>query len=147
MIETKLDEAALRRPDFRGGEPIELDGQAWIFPKPCVIYRPKFGAPRIGSRPTTDLGPEFDEAIAELDDLGRERRQDDPGSGRTFIDALMNIGAVMLRINYDLTDDQLGDLLAYRPDDESSQDTWLAITDVARGNGVKQMSDMTGSAC
>ena len=51
----------------------------------------------------------------------------------------------MLRINYDLSDDQLVGLLEYRVDDESSQDCWGAILDVARGHGPKPTGDMTGS--
>jgi hypothetical protein len=149
MIETidKLDETALRKPTFLGGEPITLaDVQPWCFPKPCVVYRPRFGAPRVGGAKATDLGPDFDDAVAELDDLSREREPDEPRPERTFIDALFNLAAVMLRINYDLTDEMLSHLLEFRLDDEANQETWLAIVDVARGKAPKQTSDTTGSA-
>ena len=142
----KPDETSLRRATFLGGEPITLaDGLAWHFPRPCVVFRPRFSGGSVSSRFGTDLGPDFDRAVREISDLASPREDDETAPGRAFVDALMNLAVLMLRINYDLSDDQLGALLEYRVDDEGSQDTWGAILDVARGNAPKPTSGTTGS--
>jgi hypothetical protein len=133
---TKIDEQALRKPGFQGGEPIALaDGQSYYFPKPVLEFAPKFGgAGFTASGIVTSLGPEFDR-LTEAYDAACEasRSGDTEHAGPRPLDVTMGLAIHMLRLNYDLADDQLALLLRWRPDNEESDLRWSGIMNVARG--------------
>ena len=124
-----LDEAALRRPTFRGGEPVILaDGQTYFFPKPNVDLRPRFSAGRISSTiPATDLGPDFNDALMAIDEPTEEQ------AASPYLDRMFQVAAAGLLVNYKLTDDDLTRLLVYRHQDELNVELWNAILGTARG--------------
>jgi hypothetical protein len=143
----RLDEQALRRSDFRGGEPIVLaDGQAWHFPKPVIEFFPRFsssGPVELASAATID--PAFDEAVGRYEEACRAHREDGASPSRWIL-AMMDLAATMLRANYALDDQALATLLRFRPDDEANCEAWAAITDVAKGISVEGKPDADGSA-
>jgi hypothetical protein len=145
----KLDEVALRRPDFLGGEPIEMaDGQAWILPKPMMEFVPKFAADgTITAGVATSLGPDFDRIMEDYDEACRASINEDADyQGPRPMDVMMAIGVRLLQVNYDIDRDTLAGLLRWRPDDESSTDRWRAITNVARGISLAGKPRAGGSA-
>lgn len=102
-----LDEKALRRPNFDelNSAPVVLaDGQTWSLPKPVLIVRPVFrGGRAVDSVPVLTCGPEFTE------------RKDAvfAAEGEAIIPAGADLAAYMLLRHYDLSDDQLGELLGF----------------------------------
>jgi hypothetical protein len=136
-----LDEVALRRPDFQGGEPIEMaDGQAWTIPKPLLEFVPKFADDgTITAGIATSLGPVFDRLMEDYD-RACQAAQVEAGEvpdGPRPLDLLMRLAAYMLRLNYNLEPASLGVLLRWRPDDEATADRWGSIMNVARGIAPK----------
>ncbi len=121
-------EESLRSARFRFGQAITLeDGQDWHFPTPRVLFRPSFATGRVSeSTPATDLGDDFNHALDALESSENDNR--------SFLSRMFELAAIMMRYNYNITDDQLTELFAFRPGDEASQDTWRSIMGVARGN-------------
>lgn len=137
-------EVDLRRPGFVDGEWIELgDGQKWCLPKPVVFktatrFRQRIevgedGEPRMGMPIPLDSDPYYP-LLARLlitEDVD-------------YLNTLLNLGAMLLRFNYDLDDDAIGDLLCFEHDEEGRQipanrAMWEKIRDVAMGIGPKPM--------
>ncbi len=137
-------EAERRKPEWVEGVWIKLcDDQEWCLPKP-VVFRPatRFrrritaspdanGAATLGMPLPIDSHPFF-AIIARL--LIAEDME--------FLNALLNAGAVLLRHNYELTDDEIADLLCFEHDAEWNQteangEMWASIRDVATGAGPK----------
>jgi hypothetical protein len=110
-----LDEVLKRKGNFdaRNSAPVVLaDGQAWHVPKPWLEIRPVF---RGGKAPAAyrvlTCGPELDalvEAMAECEDLDSQ------------IMAAASLTASLLLWHYDLSDQELDQLLAFRRGDEQS---------------------------
>ena len=126
-----LDEKAVRKATFDelNSAPVVLaDGQTWHLPKPFLRLRPKFSAGRAAS-----YGP-----LTTTDPIWNELRQAVQDSAETeTLSAIANLGAYMLLRNYDLTDDQLGDLFAW----DMSQNWTSEILSIANGRtGPKQSS-------
>ena len=138
MIATleKLDEKAMRRPDFQGGEGITLsDGQVWYFPKPLLEFAPHHsdGAPTTAGV-VTSLGDEFDRLIQEYDEACAVAQSNEPEpTARRPIDAMMGLACHMIRLNYDVDNATLSRILRWRPNDEVSNERWATIINVARG--------------
>lgn len=123
-----LDERDHRREgiDIDRSVPVRMgDGGEWLLPKPWVEVHPIFD----GGRPVDrwlvfTYGPELDgliRAIAEAED----------GSMRIL--AAVGLGAHLLLRNYDLSDDQLAEVLVFRCHDPESESMVRAILDVATG--------------
>lgn len=117
-----LDEASKRKPNFdaRNSAPVVLaDGQSWFVPKPWLEIRPVFRSGKaVTAYPVLTCGPELDaliEAMGESDDLDGQ------------VTAVASLAAYLLRWHYELTDDDLDQLLAFRIGDETSLD-WLRET-------------------
>ncbi len=129
-----IDESTRRREAFREGVAITLaDGQSWIFPKPFIELRLDFGASK--DRPTFATGaarPTYGPGYWEL--LEDFMRSEDNAEQ---IDLVASLSVYLLRQNYDLADDELGALLAYRGGDDDNAEMWQQIADVAQGRGPK----------
>lgn len=137
MIETEV-----RKPGWVEGVWITLaDDQKWCFPKPVVLPKAtKFkrklelgpdGAASLGMPIPIDSDPFFS-LIARM--LISEDMD--------YLNALLNAGAILLRHNYELDDDQIGDLLCFETDASDKQTTangqmWASIRDVAMGVSPK----------
>jgi len=128
-----LDELALRKPGFSEGHKVTLaDGHEWTFPKPRIRFRPKIGLDgrvEVGGGPS--FGPEYDE---QLDVMFGVRDEIDP------IERLrvkFEVAVRLLSANYNLTTDQLGDLLELEPGNEASDQRWDELTRVIMGVAPK----------
>lgn len=123
---SRLDEAALRRPEFVEGEPIVLaDGQEWTFPKPVLELYPIPGPDgRLrfeGLR--RSFGEDYDRKIDAF--------ADSPPA--ESLNALLDLAVDLLDRNYTLQPADYGVLLCWRPGDEDNEAMWHAITEVAMG--------------
>jgi hypothetical protein len=118
-----LDEKALRKSTFdeANSAPVVLaDGQSWFLPKPFLRLRPKFSGGRAaGYGPLTTADPVWNELRQAVQDSGES----------DTLSAIASLGAYMICRNYELTDDQLGDLFSW-----DSNQTWAAeVISIANG--------------
>ena len=125
-----LIEASKRRESFKPGVPIKLwDGQIWEFPRPKVRWRRTFGPDDVATvEGRSNLGPAFDEARAMMTRLSIGEQTWEQVAG-----AVLNAAALMLLDNYDLSDDELFDLLVFDNEDQENQIVWREILAVAWG--------------
>jgi hypothetical protein len=123
-----LDEVALRRPQFRQDIPVQLgDGQTYWVPKPIVTFGLSF-----------EDGDDHPSLIRK-----------DIGFGRDYMDVLqkfydtdgveqLSVAARLvcrvLRVNYDLTNEHLTELLPYSPENDDNQSMWRDLVAVATGS-------------
>lgn len=118
-----LDEAALRRPEWTEGTKVRLcDGQEWTFPRPVIGFTPvrKDGVWTAEQRPP--YGDEFQaEKTAYL-----AMPRDTMDQYVAWVGKRINLAAELLYRNYDLTDDQLVELLDMSDDDQCI-DMWNQI--------------------
>ena len=150
----RLDEMALRRPPlafdarpsdpgFRPGREVYLaDRQAWTFPRPRAVFAIDSDS-EDGLRLRYNLGPEYDRlrrALADAED------------GRDVILAELRIGAFLLRLNYDLADSQISQLLefGYDGDDDDGPESHgvairRAVMNVATGRREQGEASPVGS--
>jgi hypothetical protein len=132
-----LDERAKRRESFddRNSQWVALaDGQTWAFPKPWLEVHAAFRDGKVVSHfPVLTYGPELDalvKAIGECQD------------NTALLSGAASLGAYLLAQNYDLSDEDLDQLFAFRVGDLSSWDWARAVIDVATGqSGPKVSSD------
>jgi hypothetical protein len=124
----RIDEQARRRPTFdeATSEPVTLgDGQDWHVPKPRIRFR--FAATERGFTEAFSHGREYDALMQRW----REAK------GEASLRAEFAVFAFLLRVNYELSDDDLADLLVFDLDD----DTETVLTALAWGNdGPKRTS-------
>lgn len=128
----RLDEPALRRPDFDDGVAVELaDGQEWTFP--ALWYR-TFPRKTEGGGVETVMrvtyGPEHD---ADLEILFGSKEAE----AHVQVDAMTRLAATLLLRNYDLDDDALAKLLPFDARSESSQGMWGRVVRAIRGERPK----------
>ena len=136
----KLNEQALRRPEFEDGAPVTLaDGQEWRLPRPRVRLVPD----------ESDMG--FKVRVACPGDNGRFQELmdalDAATDGVDLMRAELAVGRHLLCLNYDLTPAQVADLLqfSYRDDDPEGMAIREAVMGVAFGNGPKRSDAGTES--
>jgi hypothetical protein len=131
-----LNEKAKRRETFdeRNSVPIVLaDGQSWAIPKPWLEIRASFeGGKARTSYPALTYGPELDalvKAIGECRD------------NVALLCGVASLAAYLVSRNYDLSDDDLDRLFAFRLGDAESWEWARAVMDVATGrSGPKRGS-------
>lgn len=131
MIPEKLDETALRRPEFEPGVAITLsDGQEWHFPRPVMAdFYPAFNREgELVLTPGSSYGPPYDalvDAFIMADSVGDEHL------------TLVALALDLLRRNYAIEPFHLRYLLRLkRPDDpghEANEEMWAEIAAVALG--------------
>jgi hypothetical protein len=118
-----LDDAALRRHEWSEVSKIKLcDGQEWTFPRPVVGFSPVRKDGKWTAEQRAPYGDEFREASRAYIAMPR----DSPSDFVAFLGARINLAAELLYRNYDLTDDQLVELLDVT-NDEASLDMWTEI--------------------
>ena len=123
-----LSEPEKRKPNFdeRNSVPVVLaDGQSWFVPKPWFEVRPVFrrGKP-VGSYLVPTSGPELDGLVSAISDCDDWIEQ---------IVAVASLAAHLLTFNYELQDDDLDQLLAYRAADPASAEWVRDVIDIATG--------------
>jgi hypothetical protein len=123
-----LDEKAKRREccDPANSVPVKLaDGQEWLFPKPWLEIHASFAGGRpAGSYPIITAGPELDELVEAIG-----RCEDNAA----VLSGAATLGAHLLCRNYDLTDEDLDHLFAFRPADPTSWDWARELIGIATG--------------
>lgn len=128
-------ESECRRPEFQGGIPVTLaDGNEWLLPRPRLYVYPKF----VDGKPQLARGCEWGPDYLALLDAAREAR-----NGDDFLLAQFALAIDLLRRNYDLSDDELAELLRTETDGEASQQMWEEVSAVAAGAAPK--SAVTGT--
>jgi hypothetical protein len=118
-----MDEKALRRPEFSEGPRVVLgDGQAWRFPKPrirIVATADESGVMR--GVPRLSHGLDHDRTVAKLFEQG------DDSEVFAKVAEQVRLAAVLLRRNYDLTADQLDELIGIEFGDAAGAERWARI--------------------
>ena len=138
---SKLDEAALRRPEFTEGSKVRLgDGQEWTFPRPVLRLIPvRKPDGRIGVGEPPPYGEDYQRELIDL-----LNGCDDTPEGRyRYVEAAMQLAAKLLLMNYDLTFDQLSELLYYDLEG-STREMWEAIDQVIVGQAPKRQAVGSG---
>jgi hypothetical protein len=108
-----LDEVTLRRPDFVEGEPVVLaDGQTWQLRRPLVRFTPA----------------ETDSGFAVVLSLNNDpqygalyRRYEAVEPGCPVMAESLALARAVLLANYDLTADQVGELLQFGASDDDPE--------------------------
>lgn len=133
-----LDETAKRRPGFLEGDSVRVelaDGQRWAFPRPYLEIRPKFvdGVATTSYR-ALSYSRTTDDLLAMLADAD--------GFMQTA-SIVATIAGILLRMNYDLVDDELDQILAYRADDPTSA-AWVGtVVEIAMGRHGRAGNEVT----
>lgn len=139
-----IDEKLHRRPGFdeASSTPVVMPGGATLFlPKPHVRLRPVFRAGKRADdlRLCTD-DPEFDRLKQAVIAASADDAAD-------FTGAVLDLAAHMILTNYDLTDDQLGDVFAEPMDTAAANPKWMSeVMAVAHGKAPHSFSDGSASA-
>jgi hypothetical protein len=110
-----LDEKALRKPEFDDGISIVLtDGQEWVFPRPVV--RTRFSA-------HNDVGFQLVARVKGDPSYGALYESwINAETGLDSIKAEHALARALILNNYDLTDDQVSDLIQFSHKDDDDAD-------------------------
>lgn len=126
-----LDERALRKPGFQEGYRVKLaDGQEWAFPKPRMVFKPKIVNGTIDFDGGPSFGPEFDDKLEVL--LGVREA--------TPVERLrikFEMAVRLLKANYDLRDEDFGELIVLVVGDPVSDERWDELDKVLAGSSPK----------
>ena len=144
LVSEKLDEKALRRPTFKEGWRVKLaDGQEWSLPRPVIRWKPVAGinGQLVDSMVTfrLDGSNRFSSLVHEYEELAD--RAD--STNVDYVNWEIRMATELLLANYDLTIDQIGELIqfAYGDDAEESDPEGARMRRecmmVARGIGPK----------
>ena len=131
-----LDEAAKRKPNWSERDSVAVafaDGQEWRVPKPWLEIRPRFvDFVARTTYPVYTCGPRLD---ALLDAIG------DADAAFDRLAATATLAAELLCFHYELDDDDLDELLAYRQGMPESMGWIGRVIEIATGqNGPKASS-------
>jgi hypothetical protein len=125
-----LDEVGLRKEEtFDEENSVRLvlaDSQAWAIPKPWLQIRPIFRDGRVVTKyRVLTYGPAIDELIEAIAATETADEQ---------VSAVASLAAYLLQWQYELTDADLDQLLAYMVGNEESM-TWLKrVMEIATGS-------------
>jgi hypothetical protein len=127
-----LDERALRKSTFSEGHKVVLaDGQEWVFPKPRVRFKPRIAADgRVEVAGGPSFGPEYDQqldvlfGVADVEPVEQLRVK-------------FEVAVRLLRSNYELSDQQIADLVVFEPGDEAAEERWDQLSRVLMGIAPK----------
>jgi len=123
-----LDEVLKRKPNFDEPNSVRVtlaDGQAWAVPKPWLEIRPVFrGGKAASNYPAYTYGPELDDLLAAIAEAEGQLEQ---------LCAVASLAADLLRSHYDLADEDLDQLLAFRRGDPASAEWVERVIEIAAG--------------
>ncbi len=128
-----LNEPSLRKPGFQEGIKVKLgDGQEWTFPPVKMRVVPtmdsegtvtaKSSRTTMGSDVTKEINAFVDYIISEED-----------WNLMGWLTKRMTAAAKLLMMNYDLSGEQLAELLYWEQDDQEIADRWQAIDSAMLG--------------
>jgi hypothetical protein len=130
----QINEKDRRRPTFTEGSAVQLaDGQLWTFPKAKVQFRPRIVDGHAEVMGGARFGPEFDEdldillGVTEAEPVDRLRSK-------------FQMAVRLLLENYDLSDDEVCNLIVWEPEDPVSSKNWADLSTVLAGNSPKKQS-------
>jgi hypothetical protein len=127
MPRDRIDEATRRRTGFTAGLAVTLaDGQEWIFPVPRLRVTPRRSGAGFVARVNRAGLPDYEGWVAVI--VG-----DIPVDPEEAWSIRMTAAATLLLSNYELSDDELAELLVWESDDAASQERWEQITDAILG--------------
>ena len=131
-----IDEASKRRAEWVEGEWVELEGGVkFSLPKPRVEYRIKNAGGMERATPAAETSRRFGDRFWKLrDELSESYDSEDAAA---IYSAWGNMGSDLILRNYDLTPDEVADLLPVIELDESNQAMWGAISRLTMGIGPK----------
>lgn len=131
-------EAERRREEFAGGEPVRLaDGQFWTVPRPRVRIRPvRDEAGVMQLRGLFTFGDAYD---AKFQAFSAARTRSEEWT------ALLDLVFDLMKRNYDLTDDELTDLLSWDVDDPAADERMEQLGAIVAGQAPKTSPGGTGS--
>jgi hypothetical protein len=134
-----LDEAAKRKPNWseRNSAPVVLaDGQSWWVPKPWLEIRPVFRDGKAdGAYPAYGYSADLNRMIERV------------AESELFVDqvaAVATLAAHLLQSQYDLSDQDLDQLLAYRRNDPESVEWTRLVIEIATGRSGPKVSSAGG---
>jgi hypothetical protein len=137
---TVLNETEKRKPEFnpQNCAPVVLaDGQTWYLPKPWLQIHAAFEAGKaVSTYPALTYGAEIDDLITAVGEC-----QDNAA----VLCAAASLGAYLLRQNYDLTDQELDTLFAFRLADSISWNWAKEVMQVATGTAGPKASSGGGA--
>lgn len=133
----RIDEQERRRPEFVGDVPVTLcDGGTWFLPKPRICLAPKRNATGFETRcAVMGWGHDY---YSKLDALEVAGLKDDSVAA---INAEMDLACALLLRNYDLTDDELAEVLWFDMQDEANGAMRRRIMETAQGFAPKPDGD------
>ncbi len=137
-----MNEAEFRKPtfDLEDTVPVTLgDNTEWRFPRIWFSLRPRFSGGRATAmKLTSSAGTEFDALKQAVEDA--------PGDeGGDWTLAAANLAAYLLSLNYDLTDEQLQELLVFPTTGEHAFALFRTIMAVASGTADPKAPTTSGS--
>jgi len=134
-----MTEASKRKDnvDEANSVPVVLaDGQTWWLPKPWLEIRPVFrGGKVVSTYDVVTCGPDLDEMIEAISEAETITAQ---------VVGAASLAAHLLRFHYDLTDEDLDQLLRFRLSDPASLDWVKAVIEVATGRSGPKLSGAGG---
>jgi len=123
-----MNERDFRRENFRGDVAVVLaDGQEWYFPEPVIRYVP--APPPERRKRVSSLG---DEHLTKAESVSSAVTADD------LIASELDLAAWMLLLNYDLTYEQIAELVQFDYREGADQGMRDAILEVSLGLGPKR---------
>jgi len=136
-----LDPSALQKPDCEGTPIVLADGQPWLFRKPLVRVRRKRGDNSTGWQVVASLSGD-DGSYGKLYDAFDALNEGDSVYGPLF-----GMAEHLLCLNYDLTPDQVDDLIQFAANDSDEEGVRIfqEVLAVATGRGPKLSADGDGS--
>jgi hypothetical protein len=128
----RLDEASLRRPDFRPGYAVELaDGGRYTFPPVSIrIFPDDDGSVQWRPWYDGDLEDDLDVLFGVV-----------PARSGQVIEVRLRIAAALLRRNYDLPRGAVGRLLTYIPGDAASEARYDRVSRAILGRDPDAVED------
>lgn len=130
-----LDEVALRKPGFQEGIKVKLcDGQEWTFPKVRLRLVPK-----INTEGDIKLETKRDYAT----DVQKFLEYEVDDENFDFMDWMTRrfaAAAKLLLVNYDLTGQQLAEVLYWEADSDESDDRWKLVDHAVLGLSPKALA-------
>lgn len=116
-------ESEKRRPtfDLAASHPVVMgDGQTWYLPKPHTRMRPKLAGRKVVATLVVTDDPEFNALVQAIED------EDSYAS-------VVQMAAYLLDRNYDLTDDEMSEVLTYDPADQSPERWTIGVMNTIYG--------------
>jgi hypothetical protein len=128
-----LSELSRRRLDFDATDTASVvlgDGQTWYLPKPVLRLKPIFRGGKVVESQVVTTDPQFNVLRQAVSDAG----------DTVAFNVIAELAAYLLSKNYNLSDDDLSEILAYDTATEAGAGWPTAVMDVAWGRNAPKAS-------